>query len=32
LRFCLVWTEAPKLMEIPDAVLDRMAALRAPRP
>lgn len=32
LRFCLVWTEAPKLMEIPDTLLDRMAALRPPRP
>ena len=32
LRFCLVWTEAPKLMMIPDALLDRMAALRQPRP
>jgi ATP-dependent helicase/nuclease subunit A len=32
LRFCLVWTEAPKLMDIPDTLLDRMAALRPPRP
>ena len=32
LRFCLVWTEGPKLMELPDALLDRMAALRQPRP
>jgi ATP-dependent helicase/nuclease subunit A len=32
LRFCLVWTEAPKLMDIPDTILDRMAALRPPRP
>ena len=32
LRFCLVWTEAPKLMSIPDDLLDRMAALRQPRP
>ncbi len=32
LRFCLVWTEAPKLMPIPDELLDRMAALRQPRP
>ena len=32
LRFCLVWTEAPKLMEISDTLLDRMAALRQPRP
>ena len=31
-RFCLVWTEGPKLMPIPDALLDRMAALRGPRP
>jgi hypothetical protein len=31
-RFCLVWTEAPKLMPIPDELLDRMAALRQPRP
>lgn len=32
LRFCLVFTEAPKLMMIPDALLDSMAALRQPRP
>jgi ATP-dependent helicase/nuclease subunit A len=32
LRFCLVWTQAPKLMPIPDALLDRMAALRPARP
>jgi ATP-dependent helicase/nuclease subunit A len=32
LRFCLIWTEGPKLMPIPDALLDRMAALRSPRP
>ena len=32
LRFCLLWTEGPKLMEIPDTLLDRMAALRPPRP
>ncbi len=32
LRFCLVWTEGPKLMEIPEALLDRMAALRQARP
>ena len=32
LRFCLVWTEGPKLMPIPDTLLDRMAALRPPRP
>ena len=32
LRFCLVWTEAPKLMPIPDTLLDRMAALRPARP
>jgi ATP-dependent helicase/nuclease subunit A len=31
MRFCLVWTEGPKLMEIPDTLLDRMAALRHPR-
>ena len=32
LRFCIVWTEAPRLMPIPDQLLDRMAALRQPRP
>jgi ATP-dependent helicase/nuclease subunit A len=32
LRFCLLWTEGPKLMPIPDALLDRMAALRSSRP
>ncbi len=32
LRFCIVWTEVPSLMMIPDALLDRMAALRQPRP
>ncbi len=32
LRFCLVWTEGPTLMPIPDTLLDRMAALRPPRP
>ncbi|MFN4140778.1 double-strand break repair helicase AddA [Aestuariivirga sp.] len=32
LRFCLVWTEAPKLMSLPDGLLDRMAALRRTRP
>lgn len=32
MRFCLVWTEAPRLMPIPDDVLDRMAALRQPQP
>ena len=32
LRFCLVFTEAPKLMMIPDALLDRMADLRQARP
>jgi ATP-dependent helicase/nuclease subunit A len=32
LRFCLVWTEGPKLMPIPETLLDRMAALRPPRP
>ncbi|MCA3573193.1 MAG: PD-(D/E)XK nuclease family protein, partial [Aestuariivirga sp.] len=31
MRFCLLWTEGPKLMEIPDTLLDRMAALRQPR-
>ena len=31
MRFCLVWTEGPKLMDIPDTLLDRMAALRQPR-
>jgi ATP-dependent helicase/nuclease subunit A len=32
LRFCIVWTETPSLMMIPDELLDRMAALRQPRP
>jgi ATP-dependent helicase/nuclease subunit A len=32
MRFCLVYTEAPKLIMVPDDLLDRMAALRAPRP
>ena len=32
LRLCLVWTEAPKIMPIPNDLLDRMAALRPPRP
>ena len=32
LRFCLLWTEGPKLMPIPDTLLDRMAALRSRRP
>ncbi|MCA3561195.1 MAG: double-strand break repair helicase AddA [Aestuariivirga sp.] len=32
LRFCLLYTEAPKLIMVPDALLDRMAALRAARP
>ncbi|WP_421692901.1 double-strand break repair helicase AddA [Aestuariivirga sp.] len=32
LRFCLIFTEAPRLLMIPDALLDRMAALRLSRP
>jgi ATP-dependent helicase/nuclease subunit A len=32
MRFCLVYTEAPKLIMVPDALLDRMAALRSTRP
>ncbi len=32
MRFCIVWTEAPRVMAIPDPLLDRMAALRQPRP
>jgi ATP-dependent helicase/nuclease subunit A len=32
MRCCLVFTEGPKLIELPDALLDRMAALRSPRP
>jgi len=32
LRFCLLYTEGPKLIMIPDQLLDRMAALRGPRP
>ena len=32
LRFCLLYTEAPKLVMVPDEVLDRMAALRPSRP
>lgn len=31
-RFCLVYTEGPKLLMIPDQLLDRMAALRSARP
>lgn len=32
MRFCLLYTEAPRLIMVPDALLDRMAALQAPRP
>ena len=32
MRFGLLYTEAPKLIMVPDALLDRMAALRPPRP
>jgi len=32
LRFCLVYTEGPRLFMIPDALLDRMADLHQPRP
>ena len=32
LRFCLLYTEAPRLIMVPDALLDRMAALRPARP
>jgi ATP-dependent helicase/nuclease subunit A len=32
MRFCIVWTETPELMPIPDSLLDRMAALRPPQP
>jgi ATP-dependent helicase/nuclease subunit A len=32
MRFCLLYTEGPTLMEIPDTLLDRMAGLRSPRP
>lgn len=32
IRCCLLFTEGPRLMELPDALLDRMAALRSPRP
>ena len=32
MRFCLVWTERPSLMPIPEDVLDRMAALRQSQP
>ncbi len=28
IRLCLVWTEAPKLMHIPDTLLDGMAAVK----
>ncbi|PZF76479.1 double-strand break repair helicase AddA [Aestuariivirga litoralis] len=32
MRFCLLYTEAPRLILVPDALLDRMAALRGARP
>jgi ATP-dependent helicase/nuclease subunit A len=32
MRFCLVYTEAPRLIMVPDTLLDRMAALQAARP
>ncbi|WP_373505229.1 double-strand break repair helicase AddA [Aestuariivirga sp.] len=32
LRVCLVWTETPLLMAIPDELLDRMSGLQQPRP
>ncbi len=32
LRFCLVYTEAPRLFMIPEQLLDRMAALHPARP
>ncbi|MEI7598104.1 MAG: double-strand break repair helicase AddA [Aestuariivirga sp.] len=32
MRFCLLFTEAPRLIMVPDALLDRMAALRQTRP
>ena len=32
LRFCLLFTQAPKLIMVEDALLDRMAALRPARP
>ena len=32
MRFGLLYTEAPKLLMIPDALLDRMAALRGTKP
>ena len=32
LRFCLLFTEAPRLIMVDDALLDRMAALRQARP
>ena len=32
IRCCLLFTEGPALIELPDALLDRMAALRSPRP
>jgi ATP-dependent helicase/nuclease subunit A len=31
MRFCLLWTEGPRLMDIPHTLLDRMAALRQSR-
>ena len=32
LRVCLVWTETPLLMPLPDELLDRMSGLQQPRP
>lgn len=32
MRFCLLYTEAPRLIMVPDGLLDRMAALQGPRP
>lgn len=32
MRFCLVYTVGPTLMEIPDTLLDRMAGLRSSQP
>jgi ATP-dependent helicase/nuclease subunit A len=32
IRLCLVWTEAPKLMPLPDTLLDSMAAVKSAGP
>jgi ATP-dependent helicase/nuclease subunit A len=32
LRLCLVWTQGPRLMELPETLLDRISGLRPGRP